>query len=185
MKKHSKLCFPILYFILIATCFVITGCSSENTSNPVSTASSIEPFSGKVEAFERDNNNYLFKLPKGYKIIKFEINHWLPTLGVNEKGPNPNYWEYYYLSESEIEERGIELKKKKIEIPESPEVYEDSSQVSSNERVMTLEKVVLLKVPEKYISWFSQSYNLELFDNIVMYYEKILAPNYKSFPPRF
>lgn len=178
-SPHSRLAYLFLAAMFV---FVIIGCS-ENSSNPVSTQT--EPVRGKAKAFDRDNQNYFFKLPEGYRIIEFKVNYWLPVLGVYEKGANPNYWEVRYLSESEIEEREIELKKKKIDTPEGTSAEEkiEKAITKKEEREIPKESVVVLEVPKRYESWYQQTYDLELFDDIEMYYEKYIVSG-ESFPPR-
>lgn len=142
-------CAVLIMVILPAMLF--TGCESENPALGQAT-------SGAVEPFDRDRQEYFFKLPEGCIPVRFELSYWMPSLGAG--GPDPNFWKSFYLSKWEMEKRGIEVEKITIT-------------VNGTERELARdEKVVVLIVPGSYESWYSQAYELEMFDDIRMIYER-------------
>lgn len=146
--KYAR-CAVLIIVVLPAMLF--TGCESENPALQ-------QPTSGDAEPFDRDGQEYFLKLPEGCIPVRFEISYWMPSLGAG--GPDPNFWKSFYMSKWEIEKRGIEVEKITVT-------------VNGTERELARdEKVVVLIVPGSYESWYSQAYELEMFDDIRMIYER-------------
>lgn len=100
---------------------------------------------------------------KGCVPVGFEVSYWMPSLGSG--GPNPDFWNSFYLSEWEVEKRDIEVEKVRVTVN------------GIEKELARDEKVVVLVVPERYESWYNQAYELEMFDDIKMIYrEKAMFP---------
>ena len=169
VRNFSYLSKVVILFLGAILVSVFAGCGEEEIpSKPVSTVPL--PLWGVAEPFDRDNQNYLFKHPKSYKVSKFEIKYWLPTLGAADKGPDPNFWKCRYLTDKEIIEREIDVERKTRK-----RVYEEDAREVTWEVI--LENVLQLEVPERYESWYEQAYGSNLFDEIVMRYGAIIIPN--------
>jgi len=142
--------------VLFVTFF--TGCEEENPA--------LQPpiLGGAVGPFDRDGQEYFFKLPEGCVPVRFEVSYWMPSLGSGKTGSDPDFWESFYLSEWEVERRDIEVEKLKVTVNEvEKELARD-------------EKVIALVVPERYESWYNQAYDLRMFDDIKMRYEASDVP---------
>lgn len=141
----------VVLILLITPVMLLAGCEEENPASQPAT------FGGAVEPFDRDEQEFFFKLPEGCVPVGFEISYWMPSLGAG--GPNPNFWKSFYLSKWEVEERGIELEKQKVTVN------------GVEKELARDEKVIVLVVPEKYESWYNQAYELKMFDDIRMIYQ--------------
>lgn len=146
---------------------VFAGCGEEEAPSKPALTESI-PLWGVAEPFDRDNQNYLFKHPKGYRVSKFEIKYWLPTLGAADKGSDPNLWKFRYLTDKEIIDRELDVERK------TRKRVEDGKEVTWE---VILEDVLQLEVPERYESWYKQAYGTNLFDEITMRYGAVIIPN--------
>lgn len=149
-SRCTVLTLGVLFVVFFA------GCGEENPAlQPAASGDVVEPF-------DRDGQEYFFKLPEGCVPVGFEVSYWMPSLG--SRGPNPDFWKSFYLSRWEVGKRGIEIEKVKVTVDDTEkELARD-------------EKVVALVVPERYESWYNQAYDLEIFDDIRMIYERSDAP---------
>ena len=151
-SRYTILVLGVLFAMFFA------GCEEENPALQSAISG------GTVEPFDRDGQEYLFKLPEGCVPVRFEVSYWMPSLGSGKAGPEPSFWESFYLSKWEVERRGIEIEKLEVTVDEAEkELARD-------------EKVIALVVPERYESWYNQAYDLDMFDDIKMRYESSDVP---------
>ena len=151
-SKYAILILAILSIVFLA------GCDEEGTILQPSTSG------GVAEAFDRDGQEYFFKLPGGFIPVDFKISHWMPSLGSRKAGPEPGFWRSFYMDSGEMARRGTEVETIKVTVN------------GVEKELLTGERVVVLVVPERYESWYSQAYEVEIFEDIRMTYEQDTNP---------
>lgn len=149
------------YVILISAILFIVFLAGCDEDGPI-----LQPLTsgGVAEAFDRDGQEYFFKLPEGFIPVDFKISHWMPSFGSRDAGPEPGFWRSFYMDRWEITKRGTEIETIKVTVN------------GVEKEVLTGERVVVLVVPGRYESWYSQAYEVEMFEDIRMIYEQDTHP---------